>query len=77
MWGRGAEEESESENGSQDFFDRGQRYASSPERPEAPDQGTDSSQLLYASVAQSHIEKKRYTQNNKSTATTDLDGHPL
>lgn len=60
MWGRGAEEESDA---SEDSFDRGPRYAPSPE---APDQGTDDSQLLYASVAQSHIDKKRYAQVNKS-----------
>ena len=57
VWGRGAEEESET--GSVDSFGKGTRYTSSPKRPEGPDLGTDESNLLYSSVPQAHVEKKR------------------
>ena len=60
-WGRGAEEESD--NGSQQSFDRVQQAAPpldySPQHPEAPDIGKDDSQLLYASVSQEHVQMKR------------------
>ena len=56
MWGRDAEEESA--GGSRSSF-RYQEHPPSPDRPEAPDTGRDDSNLVYASVSQDHIEKKR------------------